>query len=92
MRKTSSRSRKRLAHYREVLKSQGSIKCGICLQPITIIEELTVDHIRPRAWGGNSRLTNLQPAHESCNGQKGNQLLSWHTGYNRPNNQPTNKS
>lgn len=75
MKKKISRSRKRLATYREVLRNQGEIQCGICLKPIRFREDLTIDHIIPRAKGGNSRLANLQPAHQKCNTAKADKIL-----------------
>lgn len=76
MRKTKmGRSRVMLGRYRASLKATGSVTCGICLQPITHQDDLTVDHIYPRALGGNSRMTNLQPAHSRCNSQKGNKII-----------------
>lgn len=73
--KRKKRSRKQLDRYREVLVEFGSIDCGLCLRPITSLEELTVDHIKPRMLGGNSRKDNLQPAHSSCNLSKGSRRL-----------------
>ena len=34
----------------------------------------TIDHVIPRSVGGSDRLTNLRPAHRSCNSTKGNRL------------------
>lgn len=57
--------------YLEALESQGYVECGICGQRIEKAEELTVDHIIPKISGGSNRVRNFQPAHFSCNQEKG---------------------
>lgn len=49
---------------------KGNGCCGICGKPVEI-ETFTVDHIVPMSKGGPHLLDNLQPAHFSCNSQKG---------------------
>lgn len=65
----------RLLSYRQSLKAQGSVTCGLCHKPIIHQSDLTVDHIIPVSKGGTGESRNLQPAHESCNYQKGNRTL-----------------
>jgi len=45
-------------------------KCGICGLSVSK-EEMTIDHIVPLSRGGPHVLSNLQPAHSSCNTKKG---------------------
>ena len=59
----------------EVLTRYGW-KCHICQGPIYLIPEgygqqATLDHVVPLALGGWHDLTNLRPAHQSCNSAKG---------------------
>ncbi|MCR4917650.1 MAG: HNH endonuclease [Alphaproteobacteria bacterium] len=44
--------------------------CPFCGKPIKLIKELSLDHNNPKAKGGSSRLSNLQPMHISCNNLK----------------------
>lgn len=52
----------------------GALICGICEKEIEYRSEITTDHIIPKSRGGSNRKDNLQPAHKSCNGRKGNLL------------------
>jgi 5-methylcytosine-specific restriction endonuclease McrA len=55
----------------------ASTHCGICGKPFTNPNDPTVlDHIVPRAYGGNHEQWNLQAAHRSCNARKSSQLPS----------------
>jgi 5-methylcytosine-specific restriction endonuclease McrA len=46
--------------------------CGICGKPFTDPDDPPVaDHVIPRADGGSDDITNLRPAHRSCNGRRG---------------------
>lgn len=47
--------------------------CGFCGEPVSLAE-MHVDHILPRAVGGQDELDNLRPAHARCN--LGNGLAS----------------
>lgn len=70
----------RSANYRKQLViewfERGYVICGICWQKIEELNQLTVDHIIPRAKRGDSRKTNMQPAHEKCNQKKADKLLA----------------
>jgi 5-methylcytosine-specific restriction endonuclease McrA len=48
--------------------------CPYCKQSITVQDELTIDHIIPRALGGTDNIENLQPMHKLCNSTKGCQM------------------
>lgn len=52
-------------------KSNG--RCAICGKKLSI-EEMTVDHIKPVAAGGNNDMENLQCCCKTCNFIKGNLL------------------
>lgn len=63
----------RLARIRDEWWAAGNIICGICGLPILYREDLDSDHKTPGKMGGckdHSR-KNLQPAHRSCNIEKG---------------------
>ncbi len=58
------------------------VYCGICGEPVPAKAtgsrritkggkgSITVDHITPKAWGGDDSIRNLQPAHQLCNQKK----------------------
>jgi 5-methylcytosine-specific restriction endonuclease McrA len=62
--------------YREacaLIKANASA-CGICGEGPRADDPWVVDHIVPRAHGGGDEPSNLQAAHRSCNGRKGQTL------------------
>ena len=44
--------------------------CPFCGKPIKTPKELSLDHTKPKAKGGRSRLSNLEPMHIACNNLK----------------------
>lgn len=42
-------------------------RCAICGRKIRSLDELTVDHIIPKAKGGKNVISNCQLAHKTCN-------------------------
>lgn len=54
---------------------------GHCCRKCGSTEDLTVDHIWPRAWGGTGRLANLQTLCRECNERKGS---AWPEGESPP--------
>lgn len=55
------------------LYNQSNGRCAICGKKLSI-EEMTVDHIKPVAAGGNNAMENLQCCCKTCNFIKGNLL------------------
>ena len=73
-------------------------ECPHCHKAIKIQEDLTIDHIVPRAKGGTDSIENLQPMHKTCNSNKGCQLPEVTTCDNvpvkkhrKPRNEPKHK-
>ncbi|MEV7855167.1 HNH endonuclease signature motif containing protein [Streptomyces sp. NPDC088183] len=46
-------------------------QCFYCGGAFTNADPCEVEHVQPRASGGTDALTNLVPAHRSCNHAKG---------------------
>ena len=61
----SQRRRKRRS--KQLRKKQKNL-CGICGEPLQ--ENLTLDHIKPKSFGGSGKLENMQIVHEQCNQEK----------------------
>jgi 5-methylcytosine-specific restriction endonuclease McrA len=51
--------------------------CALCGGGARTDDPWVADHRVPRVLGGSDKITNLQPAHRSCNGRKGATLPSW---------------
>lgn len=49
--------------------------CAYCGRPITL-EEMTADHVVPKAAGGSNKISNLLPCCRECNSSKANSSLS----------------
>jgi 5-methylcytosine-specific restriction endonuclease McrA len=50
------------------------VYCGVKHEP----DQLTIDHVKPRAFGGHSFTNNLVPCCRKCNQAKGsNNWLQW---------------
>lgn len=47
--------------------------CWLCGREPVTLDPLTADHVVPRALGGPNALSNLRPAHRSCNGRRGHE-------------------
>lgn len=52
--------------FRTWIHQRDGGRCGICGQPVAV-EDMHVDHIRPRIEGGNDAVTNLRISHPVCN-------------------------
>ncbi len=63
---------KRMARYNNLpvrlsmLLNKQRSKCGICKEPLTVMENLEVDHILPKSRGGLDYYSNLQLVHKTC--------------------------
>src|SRR6266545_2436673 len=52
--------------------------CHLCGKPFDDPNDPPVaDHVLPREAGGSDDLSNLRPAHRSCNGRKGATIGPW---------------
>ena len=56
---------------REILHSQQRLRCALCEERQLKLRNLELDHIKPRAKGGTSAISNLQLACRACNRAKG---------------------
>jgi 5-methylcytosine-specific restriction endonuclease McrA len=61
---------RRYRHACALIKANAE-RCGICGEGPRPDDPWVVDHITPRARGGSDEPSNLQAAHRSCNGRKG---------------------
>lgn len=52
--------------FRAWIHQRDGGRCGICGQPVAL-EDMHVDHIRPRIEGGNDAVSNLRVSHPACN-------------------------
>lgn len=67
--------RRHLQYIRQHLIAKHGMVCALCGKPIESENELTVDHIIPRAMGGSTTYENCQLAHKECNFRKGNKYV-----------------
>lgn len=65
--------------WRAAIKAAWSDRCAYCDRPPIDDKSLTIDHVKPRARGGEDRTTNCIPACKRCNHAKGSQeWLAWY--------------
>jgi 5-methylcytosine-specific restriction endonuclease McrA len=50
---------------------ENAVYCYLCGGPFTDVDPAVADHVLPRVHGGSDDISNLAPAHRSCNGRKG---------------------
>lgn len=56
-----------------VYKYNGILTCELCKEPINNNNDnrkMSIDHIIPKALGGNGNLDNLRIAHRKCNNER----------------------
>lgn len=56
---------------RDAVIARVGLYCGLCGEPVADRGDVDIDHIPPRALGGDDDLSNLQVAHSRCNRSKG---------------------
>jgi len=64
------RKRKLSEKTRDLVITRDGLTCRLCGGPVER-SDVHVDHIRPRAKGGDDSLSNLQVSHSACNVRKG---------------------
>lgn len=47
--------------------------CGICNNPVDY-DDMDVDHILPKSYGGKDLWDNLRVSHKECNRKRGNRI------------------
>lgn len=74
----SSAEAKRL--WRAGIKEAWGNRCAYCSKPPIDDKSLTIDHVKPRARGGEDRTSNVIPACRRCNQAKGSEeWLGWYS-------------
>lgn len=64
--------------WRQAIKSAWDNCCAYCGNPPIDDKSLTVDHVKPKARGGEDRTSNCVPACKKCNNSKGSQnWIEW---------------
>lgn len=67
--------------WRQSIKNAWNNCCAYCGNPPIDDKSLTLDHVKPKAKGGEDRTSNCVPACRSCNHSKGSE--DWLTWYSR---------
>ena len=65
--------------WRAGIKEAWDNRCAYCGKPPIDDKSLTIDHVKPRARGGEDRTSNVIPACRRCNQAKGSE--EWITWY-----------
>jgi hypothetical protein len=65
--------------WRAAIKAAWNDCCAYCGTPPIDDDSLTIDHVKPKARGGEDRTTNCIPACRRCNHNKGSEeWLAWY--------------
>ena len=59
--------------WRAAIKQAWNNRCAYCDHPPIDDKSLTIDHVKPRAHGGQDQTTNCIPACKRCNADKGSE-------------------
>lgn len=72
-------TRKEAKHlWRQSIKDAWNNCCAYCGEPPIDDKSLTVDHVKPKAKGGEDRTSNCVPACKRCNHSKGSEdWMQW---------------
>ena len=62
--------------YREEIRKGNYPTCFLCKKPILKENEVSQDHLLPKALGGETKPENLAVAHKICNSRRGITPLS----------------
>ena len=64
--------------WRAAIKESWNNRCAYCGNPPIDDKSLTIDHVKPKARGGQDQTTNCIPACRRCNADKGsNEWIGW---------------
>ena len=64
--------------WRAAIKQSWHNRCAYCGNPPIDDKSLTIDHVKPKAAGGQDQTTNCIPACRRCNADKGsNEWIAW---------------
>lgn len=74
-------TRKEAKHlWRKSIKDAWRNRCAYCNNPPIDDKSLTLDHVKPKAKGGEDRTSNCVPACTKCNHSKGSEdWLQWYS-------------
>lgn len=65
--------------WRAGIKEAWDNRCAYCGKPPIDDKSLTIDHVKPRARGGEDRTSNVIPACRRCNQAKGSEeWIAWY--------------
>lgn len=65
--------------WRQSIKDAWDNRCAYCGKPPIDDESLTVDHVRPKSFGGEDKTSNCIPACRECNQDKSSQeWVAWY--------------
>jgi len=57
--------------WRDSIKTAWNNQCAYCSKPPIDDASLTIDHVKPKCKGGEDRTSNVIPACQQCNSEKG---------------------
>lgn len=60
-----------------MLIKRDGLTCALCGLPMTVMADVTMDHITPVSQGGLDKIENLRLVHEKCNLARGTDMREW---------------